>query len=213
MYLDYDTYFEYHDQTYIIIEKVANYYGIELKELRWKHYKDYMIDVENVDIIPYSFGDVSRKIFSGNIIKFHHKCGISYNPTMVKGRQNFSILHESAHYFFDMNKECKSQSFSDLITGKGYTSEDEPKEIRANIFASLALINNEALKECLKKQMSFRQICEEFEMSAAALHVRLYDFLTKIFLLNPCLARSAINQYRYNYNSTKLISYIKMCLC
>ena len=29
MYLDYDTYFEYHDQTYIIIEKVANYYGIE----------------------------------------------------------------------------------------------------------------------------------------------------------------------------------------
>ncbi|MDU2105404.1 MAG: ImmA/IrrE family metallo-endopeptidase [Enterococcus faecalis] len=159
MYLDYDTYFEYHDQTYIIIEKVANYYG--------------------------SFGDVSRKIFSGNIIKFHDKCGISYNPTMVKGRQNFSILHESAHYFFDMNKECKSQSFSDLITGKGYTSEDEPKEIRANIFASLALINNEALKECL----------------------------TKIFLLNPCLARSAINQYRYNYNSTKLISYIKMCLC
>ncbi|HAP4707858.1 TPA: toxin, partial [Enterococcus faecalis] len=116
MYLDYDTYFEYHDQTYIIIEKVANYYGIELKELRWKHYKDYMIDVENVDIIPYSFGDVSRKIFSGNIIKFHDKCGISYNPTMVKGRQNFSILHESAHYFFDMNKECKSQSFSDLIT-------------------------------------------------------------------------------------------------
>lgn len=70
MYLDYDTYFEYHDQTYIIIEKVANYYGIELKELRWKHYKDYMIDVENVDIIPYSFGDVSRKIFSGNIIRF-----------------------------------------------------------------------------------------------------------------------------------------------
>ena len=52
MYLDYDTYFEYHDQTYIIIEKVAKYYGIELKELRWKHYKDYMIDVENVDIIP-----------------------------------------------------------------------------------------------------------------------------------------------------------------
>ena len=46
MYLDYDTYFEYHDQTYIIIEKVANYYGIELKELRWKHYKDYMIDVK-----------------------------------------------------------------------------------------------------------------------------------------------------------------------
>ena len=34
----------------------------------------------------------------------------------------------------------------------------------------------------------------------------------KIFLLNPCLARSAINQYRYNYNSTKLISYIK-CAC
>lgn len=42
--------------------------------------------------------------------------------------------------------------FSDLITGKGYTSEDEPKEIRANIFASLALINNEALKECLQNK-------------------------------------------------------------
>ena len=63
-----------------------------------------------------------------------------------------------------------------------------------------------------KKQMSFRQICEEFEMSAAALHVG-YMIFNKIFLLNPCLARSAINQYRYNYNSTKLISYIKMCLC
>ena len=46
MNLDYDTYFEYHDQAYIIIEKVANYYGIELKELRWKHYRDYMISVE-----------------------------------------------------------------------------------------------------------------------------------------------------------------------
>ncbi|TXW23672.1 toxin, partial [Enterococcus faecalis] len=29
---------------------------------------------------------------------------------------------------------------------------------------------------------------------------------------NPCLARSAINQYRYNYDSTKLISYVKMAL-
>ena len=49
-----------------------------------------------------------------------------------------------------MNKECKSQSFSDLITGKGYTSEDEPKEIRANIFASLALINNVQIHEVLR---------------------------------------------------------------
>ena len=69
-----------------------------------------------------------------------------------------------------MNKECKSQSFSDLITGKGYTSEDEPKEIRANIFASLALINNEALKECLKSKCLSVKF-EEFEMSAAALQV------------------------------------------
>ena len=84
---------------HILLLKKLLITGIELKELRWKHYKDYMIDVENVDIIPYSFGDVSRKIFSGNIIRFHDKCGISYNSTMVKGRQNFSILHESAHYF------------------------------------------------------------------------------------------------------------------
>ena len=97
MYLDYDTYFEYHDQTYIIIEKVANYYGIELKELRWKHYKDYMID-ENVDIIPYSFGDVSRKIFSGNIIRFHDKCEFPTIQQWLK-EDKISILHESAHYF------------------------------------------------------------------------------------------------------------------
>lgn len=212
MNLDYDTYFEYHDQAYIIIEKVANYYGIELKELRWKHYKDYMIDVENVDIIPYKFGEVSRKIFSGNIIRLHDQCGISYNSTMVKGRQNFSILHESAHYFFDMNKDCKSQSFSDLLSGKGYSDEDAPKELRANIFASLALINNEALKECFRNQMSFCQICDEFEMSAAALYVRLYDFLTKFILLNQSLARTAINQFRYNYDPSKLISYVKMSL-
>lgn len=45
-----------------------------------------MIDVENVDIIFYSFGDVLRKIFLGNIIKFYDKCGIFYNLIMVKGR-------------------------------------------------------------------------------------------------------------------------------
>ena len=62
--------------------------------------------------------------------------------------------------------------FSDLITGKGYTSEDEPKEIRANIFASLALINNEALKECLKTNV-FPSNLRKFEMSAAALYVTI----------------------------------------
>ena len=64
MNLDYDTYFEYHDQAYTIIEKVANYYGIELKELRWKHYRDYMIDVENVDIIPYKFATFSMIVYA-----------------------------------------------------------------------------------------------------------------------------------------------------
>ncbi len=42
--IDYDTYFEYHDQSYIIIEKIAYYYGMELKDLRWKHFRDYAID-------------------------------------------------------------------------------------------------------------------------------------------------------------------------
>lgn len=208
--IDYDTYFEYHDQSYIIIEKVADYYGIELKDLRWDHYRDYAIDVEDIDVVSYRFGEVASKYLSGNIMNFFGNYGISYNPFMVEGRQRFSILHELGHYYFDMDKSKTTQSFSDLLDGNGYSVEDAPKEDRANIFASLALINNEALKDCFRNRMSFVQICEEFEISHAALYVRLYDFLTKLFMLNHSLARQAVNQYRYSGSIDKIYFYIKM---
>lgn len=212
MTLDYDTYFEYHDQSYIIIEKVAHYYDLELKDLRWKHFKDFAIDVENIDIIPYNFGEMASQRLSGNIIRFGDQIGISYNPTMIIGRQHFSILHELGHYFFDMTTTIRAQTFSDLLYENGYSKEDEPKELRANIFASLALINNEALKECFRKNLTFQQMCYEFQVSQAALYMRIYDFLTKLFYLDSCLARQSLNQFRYSGKHDKIYSYIKMGL-
>lgn len=208
MSLDYDTYFEYHDQSYMIIVKVADYYGIELQDLRWQHFKDYAIDVEMIEVIPYNFGEVSSKYLSGNIMQYYGNYGISFNPRMVKGRQIFSILHELGHYFFDMDKTKNTQVFSDLLDGKGYSSEDEPKENRANVFASLTLANNEALRKCLKNGMGFSELCTEFQMSNAALYVRLYDLLTKLFMLNHNIAIQVINNFRYAGNNSKLVGII-----
>lgn len=210
--LDYDTYFEYHDQSYQVIEKVADYYGFELKNLRWDHFRDYIIDVENVKIIPYEFGDVSSKLFSANILKMGNKVGITYNNSMVYGRQRFSILHEIGHYFFDFNQEEYRQGFSELLNGQGYSTEDMPRELRANVFASLAMANNEALRECLKNGMNFSKLCNEFQLSNAALYVRLLDLLTMLFRLNPNVARQAVNSYRYSGDNTKIVRIIKIGL-
>ena len=54
-----------------------------------------------------------------------------------------------------MDKSKTTQSFSDLLDGNGYSEKDAPKELRANIFASLALINNEALKNVLESECLF----------------------------------------------------------
>ncbi|EOI00719.1 hypothetical protein UAY_01822 [Enterococcus moraviensis ATCC BAA-383] len=210
--LDYDSYFEYHDQTYIIIDKIANYYGLELKDLRWNHFKDYAIDVENIEIIPYRFGEVLTEHLSGNIIRFDNNYGISFNSLMNYGRQRFSILHELGHFYFDMDQSKASQSFSDLLEGNGYSEEDFPKEARANVFASLTMINNEALKECFRKNMSFEDITVEFGTSKAALYVRIFDFLTKLYMLNPSIARQALNNYRYSGDSSKILRFISVSL-
>lgn len=210
--LDYDTYFEYHDQTCVIIDKVANYYGIELKDLRWNHFKDYAIDVENIEIIPYQFGEVLTEYLSGNIIRFDNNYGISFNSLMNAGRQKFSILHELGHFYFDMDQLKVSQSFSDLLEGNGYSEEDFPKEARANVFASLTMINDEALKECFRKRMTFQDIILEFETSQSGLYVRIFDFLTKLYMLNPSIARQALNNYRYSGDSSKILSIIRVSL-
>ncbi|MEI5994777.1 ImmA/IrrE family metallo-endopeptidase [Candidatus Enterococcus mansonii] len=212
MNLDYDTYFEYHDQSYQVIEKVANYYGLELKDLRWDHYRDYAIDVENIKIVPYGFGHISSKLLSANILKMGDAVGISYNTSMVDGRQRFSILHEIGHFFFDLNQEEYRQGFSELLNGSGYSEEDMPREQRANVFASLAMANNEAIKDCLKSGMSFSKMCNEFQLSNAALYVRLFDFLTKLFMLNPNIARQTLNNYRYAGDNSKIIEIIRMGL-
>ena len=70
-----------------------------------------MIDVENVDIIPYSFGDVSRKIF----FRKHNK-NFTINAEFPIIQQwlkegKISQYFMNLHIIFDMNKECKSQSF------------------------------------------------------------------------------------------------------
>lgn len=212
MNLDYDTYFEYHDQSYQVIEKVADYYRLELKDLRWDHYRDYAIDVENIKIVPYGFGHVSSKLLSANILKMGDAVGISYNTSMVDGRQRFSILHEIGHFFFDLNQEEYRQGFSELLNGSGYSEEDMPREQRANVFASLAMANNEALRECLKNGMSFSKMCNEFQLSNAALYVRLFDLLTKLFRLNPNIARQAVNSYRYSGDNSKIVRIIKIGL-
>lgn len=212
MNLDYDTYFEYHDQSYEVIEKVAHYYGLELKDIRWDHFRDYVIDVENVKIVPYDFGNVSSKLFSANILKMGNAVGISYNISMVYGRQRFSILHEIGHYFFDFNQDDYRQGFSELLNGQGYQEEDIPKEYRANVFASLAMANNEAIRNSLNSGMTFYELCREFELSNAALYVRLLDLLTMLFRLNHNIARQAVNSYRYYNDNSKIVRIIKIGL-
>ena len=53
--IDYDTYFKYHDQSYIIIEKIADNSGIELKVLGWVHIRDYQIIFEDIKMFLFHF--------------------------------------------------------------------------------------------------------------------------------------------------------------
>lgn len=133
----------------------------------------------NIDIQPYHFKSVARKILSGTLFidSVNDTALIAYNPEMPKNRQTFTKLHELYHYFENINGSSSNQHFSDLLKHKNYSEDELPDEIEANFGASLIFLPSTKLNYMVKDGYSFQTISRMLGMSHPALRNRLRDEL------------------------------------
>ncbi|MBF0779787.1 MULTISPECIES: ImmA/IrrE family metallo-endopeptidase [unclassified Granulicatella] len=157
---------------------VAEYFNLPLESLRHFHYQQYCIEVYDFEIHKLSMGRISQKKFWANITIVDNSAIICYNGNSTNiGRINYSIAHEINHFILGHYLDG-TQFFAELVDKSSYTQQDIPKELEANIGASLLMANDDALEYHINLSMNFKSLCHEFQMSYAALRMRLVNFLT-----------------------------------
>ncbi|MEQ7244729.1 ImmA/IrrE family metallo-endopeptidase [Enterococcus avium] len=119
------------------------------------------------------------------------------NKNLMYERRNFTSMHEVVHLYKDIPYAEEGHTFSDMISENGYSSEDLPKEYRANVGASALMANDLALKYALNKFFSFEKVAKYFFMSKAALSNRLIEYLIFVKNCHPNYAHYLVNKYRY----------------
>ncbi|MBC1474951.1 ImmA/IrrE family metallo-endopeptidase [Listeria grandensis] len=195
-----DEYFKIAELVNEVISKIASFSKIDIEGLRWYHIKAYADKIDNLEIFPYEFSESTSKALSGFVKNCSGVYLLSYNTNQEinSGRQHFTFCHEFYHYLFHFDGTSGNLSFSDLIHKDQYSQDESPKEIEANIGASLFLINDFALLRLLDCNYSFSQLCSRFEVSYSCMWNRLMDYLTFKLELNWDVSFKIVNAYRYN---------------
>lgn len=195
-------YFEIMNKIEKFMFKVADYFELSFEELKHYHYRIYCQQVLGYEFHPIITGKYSKEKLSANINFSDDIAIIVYNPNVKsRGRINYSISHEISHAIMEHYKNG-TQTFAELVNEGNYSPEEKVIEYEANVGASLLLLNDYALKDCINSCLTFRQIAHKFEMSYQALTVRLCNYLK-------------FNHECTDYNSKKVVELFKngeLCL-
>lgn len=193
--INYDLYDQATKDTYMVLNEVANYYKIEIIQLKWTHFYNYC---ENVLLVCYEkihFSEKLGKILSGSIVNLYGVKIISYNGKMSFERRYFTICHEIIHCFLDLDKNENGRGFQDYIDKKNYDPNQDFVEYRANVGAGLMMCNNDSLSIQLYSGKNFHQLREFFYMSKAAMYYRLIEYVVYQVGVSPYEAKGVVNNY------------------
>lgn len=190
---------------------VKSYFGIEKKELRWYHYKEYCENEKGYIFDGFEFKkSVSHKMGGNTMVLDDNTILISYNTNVLQTRQNFTQMHEIYHANFDIKLYSKGQNFYNLIQSNGYTSDEQILELKADLGASILMVSDEALIDNIIRGYSFSELCDIFEISKSALELRIKNFLIFNLDLSFFQANILIEKYKLKNDSKILQSKMKV---
>lgn len=170
-------YIEIYFKILSFINEIAEYYDIQIKNVRHYHIKNYCIDVLQYDI-AYSTkkGSIAGlTLISEQLVAIV----INANKNVHKERQTFSLMHEIAHTILHIDENSETQQFASVRNSLNHYENNEKieQEIEADICASILMINDDALIEQLKKKKTFEELKQIFNTSHSATQTRLTNFL------------------------------------
>lgn len=161
------------------LDEISSYFDLNIGEIKWNHFRDLLIHKYDVQIVPFVFTGKLSKIFAGSLYFDNGEALIGYNDSLEQSenRKHFTIMHEGIHYFDDAKNGTNKESFSDLLDNKNYSDTELIREQHADYSASLLMCNDIAFESSMKQGLDHSQMEREFQMTPAAIWVRVLNFL------------------------------------
>ncbi|WP_315307333.1 ImmA/IrrE family metallo-endopeptidase [Enterococcus devriesei] len=184
-----------------IAKRTAEFYGIEVKNVKNFHIKDFVEEDKLAVYAEHYFKPPLDKLMLGSTQKIEGILVLAVNALSMVERRYFSEMHETIHAYCDPIKENDGRAFSDLLLEEGYLPEDEYIEKRANFGAGILMANDEALIFGINKFRNFLRTANFFFMSKSAYRNRLRSFLVFERDCTPQYAFQLVQRHEHGQSS------------
>lgn len=188
------------------ITAVADYFNIDIKELRHYHHTKFCQDKLDFTFTEYNFKSKLNDVLAGTTLKQDNVVIICVNGNMIESRKNFTRMHEIIHGVFHGNSQS-NQNFAEYLDKKQYSKKDIWHELEADFGASLLIANDETLEECLDNKLNFNEISSVLECSKQALRIRLINYFYHTIELPYDKTKKIVDDYQYFRNKVLLYEY------
>ncbi|MEN2370300.1 ImmA/IrrE family metallo-endopeptidase [Leuconostoc lactis] len=197
-----------------LAKNISDYFSLNLTQIRWWHVTAFFEQKYNVIIEPLDSNKFNKLIKNnagiyGTTVTDSKISIIIFNDTTIKSRQNFTILHEIAH--IKLHKSNKIESYTSLKYNNNYSKEDKIKEDEANSLAGQLLINDTSLITYINNNLTFKEICQEFEISHQALKTRIKQHIVISIIQNNLITKNPKKYIKnpHSYAAKILNRYLK----
>ncbi|TRZ33255.1 toxin [Enterococcus avium] len=184
-----------------IAKRTADFYGIEVKDVKNFHIKNFVEEDKLAIYVEHYFKPPLDRIMLGSTQMVEGVIVLAVNKLSMIERRYFSEMHETIHAYCDPIKENGGRAFSDLVTEEDYLAEDEFTEKRANCGAGILMANDEALIYAINKFRNFYRTANFFFMSKGAYRNRVRTFLVFERDCTPQYAYKLVHKYECGFGS------------
>ena len=135
-----------------IVNEICKTYGVSKTATNWKYFEELLQTKYSVIIEPKNFKNiVLSKRLAGELVIGDNKAIISYNNGCFQtvARQHFTIVHEGVHYMKHRVDHKNGEHFSDILKNGAYSPKESEEELLTNQTASLIMLNDGALEQCI----------------------------------------------------------------
>ncbi len=186
-----------------IVSEIQSTYNVGKVDVSWTYFVDLLVNKYSVDIEAKQFSNIIlAKRFAGAIIIGNKKSVISYNNGVYQNnaRQHFTVVHEGVHYMIHKDDHKDGEHYSEILENGSYSPEETQEELLTNQTASLVMLNDEALIDCMHNGKKCYVLADLYGMSGKAIFYRMVNYLR--FNLGVASEAALYLAGRYCYGST-----------
>lgn len=186
-----------------IVAEIQSTYNVDKTDVNWTYFVGLLKNKYNVSFDRKQFTNTTlAKRFAGAMIIGNKGSIISYNDGIYqnRARQHFTIVHEGVHYMVHKDDHKDGEHYSVILDNGVYSPEEMQDELLTNQTASLVMLNDEALTECMHTGKTCYTIANLYGMSGKAIFYRMVNYLR--FNLGVASEAASYLAGRYCYGST-----------